>query len=55
MVDVKRQLSKSRHILLREIKALGGDATDLDLLQNVLSGSEAEEETREEVRFGTSL
>ncbi|KAJ3306027.1 hypothetical protein HDV03_000564 [Kappamyces sp. JEL0829] len=34
--------SKTRSILLREIKALGGDATDLDLLSAVLSGSEAE-------------
>ncbi|KAJ2997244.1 hypothetical protein HDV02_005706 [Globomyces sp. JEL0801] len=41
---------KSRKILLREIKALGGDSTDLDLINEVLSGSEGEEEDVPEVK-----
>ncbi|KAH6602664.1 hypothetical protein BASA61_000891 [Batrachochytrium salamandrivorans] len=35
--------SASRMRLLREITSLGGDATDLDLLEDVLSGSERED------------
>ncbi|KAL5035406.1 hypothetical protein BDV3_005343 [Batrachochytrium dendrobatidis] len=35
--------SASRMRLLKEIKSLGGDATDLDLLEGVLSGSECED------------
>ncbi|KAJ3256389.1 hypothetical protein HK103_005518 [Boothiomyces macroporosus] len=40
----KNKPSNSRAVLLQEIKALGGDHTDLDLLNDVLSGSEAEDE-----------
>ncbi|KAJ3270930.1 hypothetical protein HDV01_007327 [Terramyces sp. JEL0728] len=46
----KSKPANSRAILLQEIKALGGDHTDLDLLNDVLSGSEAEEEEEVKVK-----
>nr|KAJ3420467.1 hypothetical protein HK105_005644 [Polyrhizophydium stewartii] len=39
----KAMAGRSRQTLLSEIKRLGGDATDLDLLEDVLSGSERED------------
>eukprot|EP00842_Homolaphlyctis_polyrhiza_P005964 jgi/Hompol1/6369/HPOL_004958-RA len=44
----KQSQNASRLRLLREIKSLGGDATDLDLLEDVLSGSEREDNDQPE-------
>lgn len=52
--ELKREIFKKKNSsakrLLQEIISLGGDKTDLDLLRDVLSGSEKEEEEEEEIK-----